>query len=83
MNPLMNHLTCHFGGDVSDSKILSPQKEQQWFADNISSNTSHVSMRSELLDHLSKWHKLNADGVVSDSEYEELKKTILSDIKQL
>ena len=60
-----------------------PTKRAAVVADNISSNTSRVSMRSELLDQLSKWYKLNADGVVSDSEYEELKKTILSDIKQL
>ena len=42
------------------------------------SSTSRVSVRSELLDQLSKWHKLNMDGVVSDAEYEELKKTILT-----
>ena len=46
-------------------------------------STSRVSVRSELLDQLSKWHKLNTDGVVSNVEYEELKKTILTDIKQL
>lgn len=44
---------------------------------------SKVVIRSELLDQLGKWHKLNEAGVVSDSEYEDLKKTILSDIKQL
>lgn len=44
---------------------------------------SKVSIRSELLDQLAKWHKLNETGVVSDEEYEDLKKTILSDIKQL
>ena len=44
---------------------------------------SKVTVRSELLDQLSKWHKLNEDGVVSDIEYEDLKKTILSDIDQL
>ena len=44
---------------------------------------SRVSVRSELLDQLGKWHKLNEAGVVSDDEYEELKKNILSDIRQL
>ena len=44
---------------------------------------SRVSVRSELLDQLGKRHKLNEAGVVSDDEYEELKKTILSDIRQL
>ena len=42
-----------------------PTKRAAVVADNISSNTSRVSMRSELLDQLSKWHKLNADGVIS------------------
>jgi hypothetical protein len=61
-----------------------PTKRPAVVADVTSSSTSaSVSVRSDLLDQLSKWHKLNADGVVSDSEYEELKKTILSDIKQL
>ena len=47
------------------------------------SPTKKVSVRSELLDQLAKWHKLNETGVVTDGEYEDLKKTILSDIKQL
>ena len=42
-----------------------------------------VSVRGQLFDQLAKWHKLNKDGVVSDSDYEELKMTILSDIKHL
>ena len=41
---------------------------------------SRFSVRSELLDQLSKWHKLSETGVVSDKEYEEFKMT---DIKQL
>ena len=44
---------------------------------------SKVSLRSELLDQLSKCHKLNESGVITGSEYEELKCTILQDIKQL
>jgi hypothetical protein len=42
-----------------------------------------VSIRSELLDQLAKWHKLNENGVVTNEEYEELKRSILADIKQL
>ena len=41
-----------------------------------------VQLRSELLDQLSKWRKLQEDGVVGENEYEELKDTILSDIEQ-
>ena len=44
---------------------------------------SKVSVRSELLAQLDKWHKLSEAGVVGDSEYEDLKNNILSDIKQL
>lgn len=47
------------------------------------SPTKKVSVRSELLDQLSKWHKLSEAGVVSSSEYDELKQKILSDIKEL
>lgn len=47
------------------------------------SKRSKVSVRSELLDQLEKWHKLSEAGVVDDVEYEDLKKNILSDIKQL
>ena len=47
------------------------------------SPTKKVSVQSELLNQLAKWHKLNETGVVTDVEYEDLKKAILSDIKQL
>ena len=47
------------------------------------SPSKKVSVRSELLDQLSKWHTLNQTGVVSDEDYEDLKKNILQDIKQL
>lgn len=46
-------------------------------------STSRVSVRTELLDQLGKWHKLNEAGVMSNTEYEELKQQILSDIKDL
>ena len=61
----------------------TPATKKVAIVTNSSTSTSRVSVRSKLLDQLSKWHKLNTDGVVSDIEYEELKKTILTDIKQL
>ena len=33
-----------------------------------------VSVRSELLDQLAKWHGLNETGVVTDAEYEDLRR---------
>lgn len=42
-----------------------------------------VSVRSELLDQLAKWHRLSEAGVVSGTEYNDLKTKILSDIKEL
>lgn len=65
------------------SVVAQPVKKAAVVTDVATSSTSRVSIRSQLLDQLSKWHKLNIDGVVSDDEYEELKKTIISDIKQL
>ena len=40
-----------------------------------------VRVRSELIDQLDKFHKLKESGAVSSSEYEELRSTILYDIK--
>ena len=37
----------------------------------------------ELIDQLDKFHKLKESGDVSSAEYEELRSTILSDIKTL
>lgn len=67
------------GRKRSHSSVKSPVKkvEEQLLS------PSKVSLRSELLDQLSKWHKLNESGVITGSEYEELKCTILQDIKQL
>lgn len=40
-------------------------------------------VRSELIEQLDKFHKLKESGAVSSTEYEELRSTILSDIKTL
>lgn len=48
-----------------------------------SSPSKKLSARSELLDQLTKWHKLSEAGVVSDEEYKHLKEKILADINQL
>ena len=42
-----------------------------------------VSMRTELIAQLEKWHNLLENGAVAQGDYEELKTKILSDIKEL
>ena len=42
-----------------------------------------VRVRSELIDQLDKFHKLKESGVISSTEYDELRSTILTDIKDL
>ena len=42
-----------------------------------------VSMRTELIAQLEKWHTLLENGAVAQGDYEELKTKILSDIKEL
>ena len=41
-----------------------------------------LSMRSECIDQLDKWHKLIEHGAISPEEYKELQGTILTDIKK-
>lgn len=48
-----------------------------------SSPRSKVSMRTQLIDQLEKWKKLHTDGIIDDSEYKELRESILTDIKNL
>lgn len=41
-----------------------------------------ISLRSECINQLDKWHQLKERGVISSDQYEELQKTILTDIKK-
>ena len=59
-----------------DVSYLSPSPKRASI-----SPSKKVSVRSELLDQLTKWHNLSECGVVSHEEYEELRKKILGDIK--
>ena len=49
----------------------------------VSSPSKKVGIRSELISQLQTWHTLLASGAVSQSDYDELKSTILTDIKDL
>ena len=41
-----------------------------------------ISLRSECMNQLDKWHQLKERGVISSDQYEELQKSILTDIKK-
>lgn len=41
-----------------------------------------ISLRSECINQLDKWHQLKERGVISGDQYDELQKTILTDIKK-
>ena len=41
-----------------------------------------ISLRSECINQLDKWHQLKERGVITGEQYEELQKTILVDIKK-
>ena len=48
----------------------------------VSSPGKRIGLRTQCIDQLTKWHKLREDGVISDEEYREMHKTIMSDIKK-
>ena len=49
----------------------------------VSSPGRRVSIRSECIDQLQKWHSLLDCGAITKEQYDELQSTILSDIKKL
>ena len=62
---------------TSSSMVDAPLDKRASVSSSVSISPSEkVSVRSELIDQLAKWHKLNEAGVVSDTEYEDLKKFV-------
>ena len=57
-----------FGKKRRDSVGVSPGKR--------------ISLRSECINQLDKWHQLKERGVIGSDQYEELQQTILTDIKK-
>ena len=49
----------------------------------IASPGRKIQVRTELIDQLDKFYKLKESGALSSTEYDELRSTILSDIKNL
>ena len=46
------------------------------------SPTKKISLRSECINQLDKWHQLKERGVIGNDQYEELQAKILGDIKK-
>lgn len=64
----------------SEGESSTPKKS---FPASVISPGKKVRVRSELIDQLDKFHKLKESGVLSSTEYDELRSTILTDIKDL
>ena len=47
------------------------------------SPTKRVGLRAQCIDQLSKWHALLTAGAIDQVQYDELKETILGDIKKM
>ena len=53
----------------------------QWFPQQVPKvQAKRFGVRTECIDQLSKWHGLLTKGAISQSQYEELKQTILKDM---
>jgi len=48
----------------------------------VSSPGKRIQLRTQCIDQLTKWHRLMEDQVISKEEYQEMHKTIMSDIKK-
>ena len=64
----------------SEGESSTPKKS---FPASVISPGKKVRVRSELIDQLDIFHKLKESGVLSSTEYNELRSTILTDIKDL
>ena len=49
----------------------------------IASPSKKVEIRTELINQLQQWHALLVSGVLSQSEYDEMKSAIMTDMKDL
>ena len=69
-------------GTSIESPVRYPASKRHTGSTGISPGKK-LNMRSELITQLEKWHALLESSVISQSEYDELKNKILSDIKGL
>ena len=66
---------------VPPGETKTPERKRK-ISDAVSPGRK-MSMRTELIDQLEKWHHLLDSGAVSQEDYDELKSKILYDIKEL
>ena len=75
----MIHTHKHDSLDVPPNKPFFGKKKS---TDAVAvSPGKRINLRSECITQLDKWHQLKERGVISKEQYEELQKTILTNIK--
>ena len=78
----MIHTHKHESMEEPPNKSFIGKKEPSDAASNCVSPAKRISLRSECINQLDKWHQLKERGVITNEEYQELQKTILVDIKK-
>jgi len=81
----MIQLKKHESYDVPPSKPFFGRGKGKHLKDTPSVGISpgkRINLRTECINQLDKWHDLMEKKVISEEQYEELRESILSDIKQ-
>ena len=65
---------------ASVGETLSQASHSSVSPSSSKSPSKRVGVRTQCIDQLSKWHELLTKGAISQSQYEELKQTILKDM---
>ena len=76
----MIHTHKHESLDNPPNKSFFGKRNPSGAGTSSVSPGKRISLRSECINQLDKWHQLKERGVISHEEYEELQKTILVDI---
>ena len=79
---IMINTRKHESMDIPPDKPFFGKKRKSDITSIGVSPGERVSLRSECINQLDKWHQLRERGVISNEQYEDLQKTILTDIKQ-
>ena len=78
----MIHTHKHESMEEPPNKSFFGKKKPSDAASNCVSPGKKISLCSECINQLDKWHQLKERGVITNEEYQELQKTILVDIKK-
>ena len=66
--------------EAADSSSCTSPTQESSTATGATAATASVSLRSECIDQLDKWHVLLKKGAISQSHYEEIQSLIMKDI---